>query len=196
MRNKLILILIAIVLLMGGALWFMGARLSSLNDEIDRKTQNIKALEDSNVEMVYKMSELKASKDSLNKELMKTIEDLNIKPKKVTEVVYLEKEVFKTDTLKLNDTIFVEGLNIDTTIIDEWSKVNIKMKYPDILSTTFSTTSDNTIVFYKKRETVNPPRKFFLFRWFQKKHTIIEAEVVEKNPYIETKKQRFITIDD
>lgn len=196
MRNKLILILIAIVLLMGGALWFMGARLSSLNDEIDRKTQNIKALEDSNVEMVYKMSELKASKDSLNKELMKTIEDLNIKPKKVTEVVYLEKEVFKTDTLKLNDTIFVEGLNIDTTIVDEWSKVNIKMKYPDILSTTFSTTSDNTIVFYKKRETVNPPRKFFLFRWFQKKHTIIEAEVVEKNPYIETKKQRFITIDD
>lgn len=196
MRNKLILILIAIVLLMGGALWFMGARLSSLNDEIDRKTQNIKALEDSNVEMVYKMSELKASRDSLNKELMKTIEDLNIKPKKVTEVVYLEKEVFKTDTLKLNDTIFVEGLNIDTTIVDEWSKVNIRMKYPDILSTTFSTTSDNTIVFYKKRETVNPPRKFFLFRWFQKKHTIIEAEVVEKNPYIETKKQRFITIDD
>lgn len=196
MRNKLILILIAIVLLMGGALWFMGARLSSLNDEIDRKTQNIKALEDNNVEMVYKMSELKASKDSLNKELMKTIEDLNIKPKKVTEVVYLEKEVFKTDTLKLNDTIFVKGLDIDTTIVDEWSKVNIKMKYPDILSTTFSTTSDNTIVFYKKRETVNPPRKFFLFRWFQKKHTIIEAEVVEKNPYIKTTNQRFITIDD
>lgn len=196
MRNKLILILIAIVLLMCGALWFMGARLSSLNDEIDRNTQNIKALEDNNVEMVYKMSELKASKDSLNKELMKTIEDLNIKPKKVTEVVYLEKEVFKTDTLKLNDTIFVKGLGIDTTIIDEWSKVNIKMKYPDILSTTFTTTSDNTIVFYKKRETVNPPRKFFLFRWFQKKHTIIEAEVVEKNPYIKTTNQRFITIDD
>ena len=196
MRNKLILVLIAIVFLMGGALWFMGARLSSLNDEIDRKTQNIKALEDNNVEMVYKMSELKASKDSLNKELMKTIEDLNIKPKKVTEVVYLEKEVFKTDTLKLNDTIFVKGLDIDTTIVDEWSKVNIKMKYPDILSTTFTTTSDNTIVFYKKRETVNPPRKFFLFRWFQKKHTIIEAEVVEKNPYIKTTNQRFITIDD
>ena len=46
----------------------------------------------------------------------------------------------------------------------------------------------------KKKETINPPKKFFLFRWFQRKHTILEVNMVEKNPYIENKNNRFIEI--
>ena len=46
------------------------------------------------------------------------------------------------------------------------------------------------IVDYKK-ETINPPKKCAIGRWFQKKHKVVEVNVVEKNPYIENKQQRF-----
>ena len=45
-----------------------------------------------------------------------------------------------------------------------------------------------------KKETINPPKKCWLLRLFQKKHTILEVNVIEKNPYSENKQQRFIEI--
>ena len=45
-----------------------------------------------------------------------------------------------------------------------------------------------------KKETVNPPKKFFLFRWFQKKHKIIQVDVIEKNPYVQNEVSRYIEI--
>lgn len=47
---------------------------------------------------------------------------------------------------------------------------------------------------YSKKETIDPPKKFFLCRWFQKKQTILEVKIVEKSPYIEQKESRFIEI--
>lgn len=49
------------------------------------------------------------------------------------------------------------------------------------------------IVGYRK-EIIDPPKKCFIARWFQKKHKVVEVNVVEKNPYIENKQQRFIEI--
>ena len=45
-----------------------------------------------------------------------------------------------------------------------------------------------------KKETVNPPKKCFILRGFQKKHKVVEVVVVEKNTYIKNKQQRFIEI--
>ena len=54
--------------------------------------------------------------------------------------------------------------------------------------------SERYVIVDYKKETINPPKKCAIVRWFQKKHKIIEVEVVEKNPYIENKQQRFIEI--
>ena len=45
-----------------------------------------------------------------------------------------------------------------------------------------------------RKETIDPPKKNWLLRLFQKKHRVAEVEVVEKNPYINSEKQRFIEI--
>jgi len=42
------------------------------------------------------------------------------------------------------------------------------------------------------RETINPPRKFFLWRWFQKKQDVISVEVISDNPIVKIKKQTFV----
>jgi cell division protein FtsQ len=45
--------------------------------------------------------------------------------------------------------------------------------------------SEKHIIVSSKKETVNPPKKFFLFRWFQKKQIVLHIDVIEKNPYVE-----------
>jgi hypothetical protein len=46
----------------------------------------------------------------------------------------------------------------------------------------------------ERKETVGPPKKFFLFRWFQKKYKILHIDVVEKNPYISEGNGKYIEI--
>ena len=36
----------------------------------------------------------------------------------------------------------------------------------------------------------------FLFKWFQKKHTVVEVTTRELNPYVEEKIQKYIQIID
>ena len=43
-------------------------------------------------------------------------------------------------------------------------------------------------------DTILGDQWYKLSRWFQKKHKIVEVEVVERSPYIENKKQRFVEI--
>ena len=50
------------------------------------------------------------------------------------------------------------------------------------------------IVVSAKKETVNPPKRFFLFRWFQKKQIRLNVDVVEKNPYVQSQDNRFVEI--
>jgi hypothetical protein len=45
-----------------------------------------------------------------------------------------------------------------------------------------------------RRETVNPPKKFFLLRWFQKRHTVLNVDVIEKNPYVEGQTSKYVEI--
>ena len=45
-----------------------------------------------------------------------------------------------------------------------------------------------------EKQTVNPPKKFFIARWFQKKHNVLQVEVVEKNPYMDDQKSKYVEI--
>ena len=83
---------------------------------------------------------------------------------------------------------------MDTTIKDEWYQLNLGLRYPNTIITNPSFISEKYIVLNYKKETINPPKKCAIARWFQKKHKVVEVNIIEKNPYIENKQQKFIEI--
>ena len=93
------------------------------------------------------------------------------------------------------DTIFKDvEFALDTVLQDQWYKLQLGLRYPAQIAATPEFKSEKHIVVSSKRETVNPPKKFFLFRWFQKKHTVLNVDVVEKSPYVENQTSRYIEI--
>lgn len=141
------------------------------------------------------VDQLKYFKDSILQELDNTRKQLKIKDKNLQSVQYVSSIFTKTDTLLLRDTVFRNpSLSLDTMIGDVWYKIMLGLKYPSSLTIHPEFKSEKHIIVSTKRETVNPPKKFFLFRWFQKKHTVLQVDVVEKNPYVKDENSRFIEI--
>lgn len=93
------------------------------------------------------------------------------------------------------DTIFKDkSLCMDTTLHDKWYSINLKLKYPSTTIVKPSFKSEKHIVVSTKKETVNPPRKFWILRLFQKKHKVLHVDVIEKNPYMENQESRYVEI--
>ena len=141
------------------------------------------------------IEQMKYFQDSILKEMNEVRKNLKIKEKNVQSYHYITSGFSKTDTLMLSDTIFKEPtLAMDTTIGDEWYKVQVGLKYPSRISVKPEFKSEKYVVVSTKRETVNPPKKFFLWRWLQRKHTILNVDVVEKNPYVQNESSKFVKI--
>ena len=83
---------------------------------------------------------------------------------------------------------------MDTLLYDNWYSVRIGLSYPSTVTVEPQFESEKHIVVSTKKETVNPPKKFFLFRWLQKKHTVLKVNVVEKNPYVQNEDSRYVEI--
>ena len=66
--------------------------------------------------------------------------------------------------------------------------------YPSEITISPTIRSEKNIIVSSRKETVNPPKKFFLFRWFQRKQTVLQVDVVEKTPYIKTDNNRYIEV--
>jgi hypothetical protein len=187
--------LFIVILLLIIALISMGFIISRLNSKLEIANNNIKSLQNNKIELLQTVDQLKTDTTRIGQEFNKILDSLNIKPKKVVEYKYLKSKSSRVDTIHLVDTVFVEGFCLDTIISSgEWYNLNISMSYPGDFIVNPSFTSEKYIISHKKRETVNPPKKFFLFRWFQKKHTIIEIEIIEKNPYIKTEDYKYVEI--
>ena len=141
------------------------------------------------------IAQLKNSADSIFELLDKTRKEIHVKDKNVESLHYIAEDFIKTDTIIIRDTIFKDpGLKVDTLIGDEWYNVRLGLKYPSEIAVSPNFKSEKVIVVYTKKETVNPPKKFFLLRWFQKKHKVLEVDVVEKNPYVLQKENKYVKI--
>lgn len=171
----------------------------------DRELSNVRAYENENASLngeirQYErtMDDMRMSADSINQKLLDEIDRLKIKDKNVQYLQYTTEVIHKTDTIKIKgDTIFQEKLitnPIDTIIGDEWYNLDLKLKYPSTIIASPSFNSEKYVIVHTKKEYVKKPSKIFFIRWFQKKHTVVTVDVVEKNPYIENKQQRFIEI--
>lgn len=146
---------------------------------------------------VFKMTidQLEHSNDSIFRESQKIREQLKIKKKNVQSVQYLSSVIHKTDTLVLSDTIFRPVTNgLDTIIGDEWYKLNLKMRYPDTMVISPNFKSSQYIIAHVKKETIAQPKKWWWQRLFQKKHRVLNVEVVERNPYIDVKTNKYVEI--
>ena len=141
------------------------------------------------------IEQLEYSNDSLLVKMNKVREELKIKDKDLKQVQYLLSEAQKKDTIVFRDTIFRDPLvRVDTLLGDRWYQLKLGLRYPSTIITEPKFVSEKYIIVDYRKETVDPPKKCFIARWFQKKHKVVEVEVVEKNPYIENKQQRFIEI--
>lgn len=148
-----------------------------------------------NTALELTVSQLKNFNDSVLVELNSTRKELKIKDSKLKALQYVSSDFSRTDTIVLKDTIFrTPDFKLDTVLQDQWYKLTLGLKYPSQISASPEFKSEKHIVVSTKRETVNPPKKFFLFRWFQKKHTVLQVDVVEKSPYVQDEKSRYIEI--
>lgn len=145
----------------------------------------------------YQMTidDLNYSNDSLDKKIVKVMKELKIKDNKVKELQYQLTQANRVDTIKLIDTIFKENTNIDTTFGDEWYNMQLKLQYPSTVITSPTFNSEQFVYIYTTKIYNSTPSKCFFIRWFQKKHTVTEVKIEEKNPYINTVKQKFIEIN-
>ena len=165
-------------------------------------TENVKSYselfsnsENKNKGFKFTIDQLQYFNDSILKELNETREALKIKDSKLKSLQYLSSTFIKYDTLIIKDTLFKDPqIQVDTVLSDEWYSIRIGLKYPSTVTVNPMFRSVKHIVVSSRRKTVNPPKKFFLFRWFQKKHTVLNIDVIEKNPYIKEQNSRYIEI--
>lgn len=168
----------------------------------EKELQNVEAYRASNSGLeeeikVYKMSinDLEMSKDTLDKKLMTTLQDLKLSKNKISSLQYQLKKATRVDTIVIPDTILVKNVDIDTTLGDVWYNLNLKLQYPSTIITKPSFNSEQFVYIYNKKEYVGGKSKCFFINWFKKKYISTEVKVEEKNPYINTVNQKFIEIN-
>ena len=173
-----------------------------LKEEISISMSNQKAfiaenssLKEENRVFKFTIEQLNYYNDSILQKMNEVRKELKIKDRDLKQMQYLLSEAQKKDTIVFRDTLFREPtLKIDTLLGDRWYQMKLELRYPSTIITEPKFISEKYVIVDYKKETINPPKKCAIARWFQKKHKVVEVEVVEKNPYIENKQQRFIEI--
>ena len=165
----------------------------SRNNEKAYQIENLNLKDDSRMFMFH-IEQLSYYNDSITDKLNAERKNLKIKDKQIVQLQYMLSKVQKVDTITLVDTIFTPTVDLDTTIGDKWYSLNLKLKYPSSIIVAPTFTSEKMVFMYLKKETINPPKKTWFGRLFQKKQKVMEVKVVESSPYIENKQSRFIEI--
>ena len=177
-------------------------RNQDLKEEISVSMTNQKAfitentsLKEENRAFKFTIEQLNYYNDSILQKMNEVRKELKIKDSNLKQMQYLSSVSTKKDTILFTDTIFKDkGLALDTIIGDKWYNIRLGLKYPNLIYTKPTFTSEKYIIVNKKKETINPPKKFFLFRWFQRKHWVMEVHIKEKHPYIKEINNKFVEI--
>jgi hypothetical protein len=140
------------------------------------------------------IDELRCSNDSIDKKLLKVVDELKIKDKRIEALQYQQSEISKVDTIIFKDTLFQEGIKIDTAIIDPWYSLELSLKYPSEIKVSPTFKNEQYVIINTKKEYNNKRSKIFFIRWFQKKHLVTEVNIEEKSPYVTNKKSKFVKV--
>ena len=192
--------LVVVFLLSALSTAFLYRQNNILQDKLSVSISNEKAyadenniLKDKNRVFQFTVDQLEYYNDSLLTKMNEVRKELKIKDENLKQMQYLLSEAQKKDTIIFRDTLFRDPLiKVDTLLGDKWYQMKLGLRYPSTIITEPKFISEKYIIVDYRKETIEPPKKCFLARWFQKKHKVVEVEVVEKNPYIVNKQQRFI----
>ena len=201
-KKYIIIGVVTLVSLLAISTYILYTNNQKLKEEISISMSNQKAfiaenssLKEENRVFKFTVEQLNHYNDSILQKMNEVRKELKIKDRDLKQMQYLLSEAQKKDTIIFRDTLFREPtLKVDTLLGDKWYQMKLGLRYPSTIITEPKFISEKYIIADYKKETINPPKKCTIVRWFQKKHKIIEVEVVEKNPYIENKQQRFIEI--
>ena len=194
--------IIILILILVGAVAYLSYQNKQLTTKYETSIENIKAydaqlsgLKDNKRVFNLTIDQLNYSNDSIINRMKEVQKELGIKDKRLQQLQYEASHAQRHDTIVLRDTLFRDPqLKLDTIVGDKWFKTNLHLEFPSTIALKPEIELERYTFINGKRETVNPPKKFFLFRWFQKKHTVVEVNVREMNPYVKNKTQRFIQI--
>lgn len=175
---------------------------NSIEKEWKNAVENVKAYseqystsESKNRAFKLTVEQLEESKDSIFQELNETRNELKIKDSKLQSLQYVSSSFAKTDTIVLKDTLFKDSqVELDTLLSDEWYSMRVGLKYPSTIAVSPMFKSEKNIIVSTKKETIKPAKKFFLLRWFQRKQTVLNINIVEKNPYVQSQDNRYVEI--
>lgn len=200
------LVLGILFLLVIGYTYFQNITLKATIDKLEQSRNNEKAYsagidvwrdkynQEHTRTIVFEESlkSLRYSNDSITKKIMKQLELQGVKLKKLDQLVYQEVKI---------DTSLAKVINIptmpDTTIdLSNQYITNIIKLSPTMVTSKVELDNELYGNFIKRKETINTPNKFFLFRLFQRKHVVIEGDFYNTNPLIKTKSQKIIQIVD
>lgn len=194
--------LIISIIILAGIISFLGYTNKKLSNQYAIAYENIKAYDAELSGLrgdtkVYKLTieQLNYFNDSIIKKMKVVQKELGIKDNRLQQLQYEASHAQRADTIILKDTLFRDPqLKLDTIVGDRWFRTNLHLKFPSTIALKPEIELERYTFISGKRETVNPPKKFFLFRWFQKKMTVVEVQVREMNPYVKNKTQRFVEI--
>lgn len=176
----------------------------TLNRELAKSNSNVNTyelfnseLKDSVLVLNYTINALNNSVDSINQKMNSVRKELRVKDKELESISRLVMTSSKKDTVMLRDTVFIKGMNIDTTLTDNsWYNLALSLEYPNKITVHPEFNSDTYIVISSSKRIVGKPKGCWIGRLFQKRHIVVEGRIVEKNPYINVNEQRFIKIVD
>lgn len=197
--SKITLVLILLIGFIGTIIWLSNSRDRAIRQR-NLAITNLKAYElrlsnrtNEVRELQLTIDQLNYSQDSIIQRLMETKNELRIKDRDLARLEYVSSNFERIDTIYTTDTLFVRDMRLDTVVGDQWMNTHITLSYPSEIFIKSTARSEKHVLVHSTRETINPPKKFFLCRWFQKKHTVIRVKVIEKNPYIESTENVFIS---
>lgn len=172
---------------------------TGLRHDYDVASANTKALlnnkDNEIVALQLSMDVLQHTNDSTIQNLLHQQKELNIKNKELQTMISMSSQFQVHDTLRLYDTIFKDPeFHIDTCMIDEWHSICIDMRYPNQICADATVISKKEVYVTSKKETIEPPKRFFLCRWFQRKHRVTRVIINEENPYIESQENIYINV--
>ena len=202
MKRHIQIIAAILISVLGVTTYIQYEKVKSLNIELSISKSNEKAfieenneLKDRNLAFKFTIDQINYLNDSLIAKMNEVRKELKIKDKDLKQMQYLLSTAQKTDTIVFRDTLFRDrNLQIDTLLGDSWYNIKLGLSYPNLITTTPTFKSEKYIVTSTRKETIKPPKKCAIARWFQKKHKVVEVIIHEKNPYITNRETRFIEI--
>lgn len=199
-KQILFVTLSVVVLGIGILFYFQNKSIEKLRRENTQLYSSLTAYEIENSSLNYSIRSLELSidqlvfsKDSITQKLNQTRKELGVKNKQIKSLQYIASQAHIIDTVVLKDTIFKETVKIDTALTNPWYNISLSLQYPNLIGVDLTVPSEKQVIISARREVVNPS-KCKLKNLFKKKYTVTEVEVLESNPYITSKQNRFIEI--